>query len=170
MDPNSALQLDPKLKETYNKIMGFSPDNTTSAPTANDPTANQPNFPLPDANATATAIPTPAAEITNPLQTPPPVQPENQTPTQPLNAIPNNILDLKPEANNALAPTENKEVKPEKLKEDKNNPEVHGFIAHNNNEQKISPIILVLAAVVLLIAYALFWIKLLNLHIPALGI
>ena len=89
---------------------------------------------------------------------------------QPLNAIPNNILEIKPETNSAPVAAENKKAEPEKLKEDKNNPEVHGFIAHNNSGQKISPIIIILAAVVLLIAYALFWIKLLNLHIPALGI
>lgn len=176
MDTNSAPQLDPKLKETYNKIMGFNLDNTsiktTTTPIAtNEQNTNVDTINLATPDTNLNSAPLTISTTPSPSQKAFPILPENQIPLQPLNAIPNNILEIKPETNNApTAPSENKEAKPEKLIENKNNPEIHGFIAHNNDVKKIPPIIIILAAAILIIAYALFWIKLLNLHIPALGI
>ncbi len=188
MDLNSAKpngqQLDPKLREAYNRIMGVGSDtgtnlNTNPVTSTPTPTLNTPPpvTPTPLTNPFATnqiaSVDKPLNPPTNPLV--PPSTPNLTSPaTNPLTNSVNPVSFTLPTNNQPLPNTPisepevkapNTNSKPAELKEDKKNPEIHGFVAKRSG-QKISPVIIVIAVTIFLIAYTLFWLKLFNVNIP----
>jgi hypothetical protein len=161
MDPKSSAQLDPKLQEAYNRVMGTPTGPATptdpAAPAANptpaptdqigpimpnvtpDPTAlTTPPTVDPTVSSTPTGPePTPITPadptLPTPTITPEPVQPVIETPTQPTMTTVENTAS-------------------------------HAFVAKKG--MKISPVILIVGGIVFLLVYTLVWVKVFNLSVP----
>lgn len=92
MDPksNSGQPLDPKLQETYDRVMGVSlsggatPSDTTT-PTTPTPTTPTPTPTQPDPTTPASPSDTTTPTTPSPISTPEPTMPSTDTPTMPSN-------------------------------------------------------------------------------------
>lgn len=148
MDPHQQQlnQLDPKLKEAYERVMGIG--KIPPSPPANPPVS--PQSPLgqgaADTSAERVRTPLPISPIPIPPVTPASTPP-NQTPatgwTSPV-----------PPPAAAMPP-----VMP-----GKNAFGEHGFVA--KKKSTVSPVIIVLGVIVFLTVYTIFWIKFFNIKVP----
>ena len=179
MDPKQpANQLDPKLKEAYERVMGTMPAASTPQQPVNTPPA-QPMNPSMQSPIKATApnvmptmpheIPSTALPVTHPVNPQsmmtPPVQPINSLPvkTEPMVQSPLPQPAAQPMGPmHATVPlsTQNPVHAP--------TAQIHGFVAPKK-KSGISPILLIAGGIVFVIAYTLIWVKIFNVHIPFLG-
>lgn len=148
MDPKQTAQLDPKLKEAYDRVMGTatastpgSPASTPAMPTAAPTTQVAPVTPI-SASPTPAAVTTPPTESStaNPLPVAPVVMPHSAETVKIGGGSP---------APDTSAPTPTS--------------------ATQGVKKGISPVIIIGGGIVFLIAYTLFWVKFLNIPLPFLG-
>lgn len=134
MDPK---QLDPKLKEAYDRVMGtsFTPPAATPTPTQSAST------PAP------VAEPAPIVPAAEPMATQTPVTPQPVTPveltSEPVPFQPTTSVESKMPINGFVAADANTQKK-------------HG----------VSPVIIILGVIVFLVVYALFWVKFFGVSLP----
>lgn len=135
MDPK---QLDPKLKEAYDRVMGTS----TTPPAANPPAA-----PVVNPSPAPEPIPSNPEPLTQTPFTPPqPVTPEPVVPNEPVTPQP--------------APAEPTTSVESKV-------QINGFVAADHQKKSgISPAIVILGVIVFLVVYSLFWIKFFGVSLP----
>lgn len=167
MDPK---QLDPKLQEAYNRVMGVNltaptnsstPTDTPSVP-ANPVAQQDPTTPaMPPTPQDQTAIPNPApaapvmpSPVVTPDPTAAPVVPMAD-PTTPAEPAPS---EEKP----AEAPTVETAMP---SMESTVSTKPHAFVAKGNG-MKVSPVIIAVGGIAFLLIYSLVWIKVFNLSIP----
>lgn len=194
MDPKQNTQLDPKLQEAYNRVMGTDTsvphDPTqpatppTTTPVTTPPPADPGSIQMPAASDTPAIPPAPPTMPTDPTQstpsdnTPPiipstpqmpstQVVPDPTSPTPPTPQVPQET-PAQPAAPAPQVP-DLPEVPTQEVKKE---PETVHFSSTTSlstsakSKTKISPIILILGAVIFLVAYALIWIKVFGLQIP----
>lgn len=141
MDPKQNAQLDPKLKEAYDRVMGTATPTTTPPPV--DSMATGPASAPSPVSATPVVSPTvsPATPTTAPT-------PEPALPVAPV-VMPHSTETVRIGGNTPI------EVQ-----------HTTTGTTHNETKKGISPIIIILGAIVFLLVYSLFWIKFLNVPIP----
>lgn len=147
MDPKanttSPGQLDPKLQEAYDKVMAV-PTEPAVPPTATPEPTMPTTSPSPDPSApTAPVTPQPTMPAAEPA--PAPVMPTPAMDTTP-------VMPTSPDA----APTT----------VTLDNPVMNTHPAKVKKPMKVSPVVLIVGGLVLLVAYALIWIKIFNLQVP----
>ncbi|MEK7534272.1 MAG: hypothetical protein AAB600_02935 [Patescibacteria group bacterium] len=137
MDLNKLNQLDPKLKETYERVMG----------TAIQPTPRtSPFMPKPANPFPPTQPVTPQPIIQKPTIQSQPSQPiQSQSIQQPIQTFKAKPLQAQPAQAQPIQRQQAQSLK---------------------KKNKILPVLVALGVIVLLIGYALFWIKIFNLKIP----
>lgn len=164
MDPKNSSTLDPKLKETYERIMG-TPVPATPTPTdapaatpvpgnpATDPSVPQINVnPTPSAPATPAISPEPATPIISPtyapMGAPAQIQPADQP--DPVSSLPEQHTVLQ-----QATPIAAMVAKP-------------GVVIGGKTEGKsgMLPILLGVGAIIFLIVYTFFWVKFFNFPLP----
>lgn len=139
MDPKALNNLDPKLKETYDRVMGTTAPSTTGAPTT-----------TPTATPTATQVP--SANLNG--QSPPPVTPENTPPTpEAMPAVPSYTADnLKFQA---AIQTPMVGTMP-----------TVGLAPKPQGPSSLLKTLYIIGAIVFFVVYAYFWAKIFNLPLP----
>lgn len=165
MDPQKLSQLDPKLREAYQRVMGTpiptpqtapqaAPVQTQTPPPPIEPTIPTPAIPDPIPAPTTiptpepTQVPPPAIEVPQAIPTPEPSIPEPQ-PT-----MPNNFVQMNSEV--AAAPVSPNFSTPA--------PQTQTIAIKKKNH--ILPILMGITIVVFLIIYTLFFIKIFNFKLP----
>src|SRR5260221_14053596 len=153
MDQKQAGNLDPKLQEAYNKVMGI--------PASGDPAQTTVTTP----NVTVSATQVPATPITPPIMSSTPTTPAPVVMPEPI--IPANPTPPSPQPSvqtvQATIPVGRATVHVGATV----TPETHGFVAKGKKSgMKISPVILILGGVVFFLVYALIWVKVFNLQLP----
>ena len=178
MDPKQQInQLDPKLKEAYERVMGTpvggaqaaQPNGTipsTQPPAPATPVQSAPSAPMPPAppappapNQAAPAMP----HFTSPQPMPQPVMPMSQGAPAHVQQNPaaNPFgLPAQPQAPSTPSAAPAAQGKPGAAS--------HGFVA-NKKGLHISPIILIVAGVIFLLVYTVFWFKFFNIPLPLIG-
>lgn len=161
MDPKQTAQLDPKFQEAYNRVMGtvVSP---AADPTAQPGTVTPPVTPQP---AVVTPPVTPQPVMTQPVMPPsgvaptsvPPVTPgapaEQPLPVAPV-VMPHSTETVRVGGSTPIEPVQQNASS--------------GVVAQPT-KKGISPMILLLAAIVFLLIYSIFWVRFLNVPIPFLN-
>lgn len=158
MDPNAA-NLDPKLKEMYNRVM--------NTPVAPPPTGGMPPPPAPD----PMQQPTPTSP-TSPNSSDPTAGQQNPTPQMPVPSDP--VAPPPPQPQEPTPPTS--------IPETPATTQMHAAIPMTTAPKPISaaivggsakkkgmsifPVILALGGIIFLVVYSVFWIKFFNLKIP----
>ncbi len=154
MDPKQTAQLDPKLQEAYNRVMGTAvtpaaPATTNPLQPAVNPVTPTPIPSAPSATPTATTTvsvaPVPAASATASPQ-----QPEQPLPVTPV-VMPHSTQTVR--VGGGATPVEA-------------TPAPSTGVVATSTKKGISPVILILGAVVFFLVYSLFWIKFLNVPVP----
>lgn len=138
MDPKSGQQLDPKLQEAYNKVMGVSLDTPATPPSPSSPTPPPTDTPTVVTPPTAPTPPQHPSVSEEPTMSPAPSEPSQElvtTPEPPI-ATMQSTISAKPQT----------------------------FVAKKG--MKISPVILIVGGIAFLLVYSLIWIKVFNLSIP----
>jgi hypothetical protein len=173
MDPKQQLnQLDPKLKEAYERVMG-TPVGTPPPPTdtaqTGGPTASQQAATL---SATPFGAPPVALNPTPPIPQPPTAQP-NPSPVfgmpqpTPNQGNPGAVAFTAPlPGQQPIAPPTPQQGHPQPGA--KPAPGSHGFVAQKKGLH-ISPVLWIMGAIVFVAVYTLFWFKLFNIPIPFVG-
>ena len=153
MDPKALSNMDPKLRETYERVMGTTVASTQTSPSATIPTPGQavssqiPNNitpPVAPPAAPLSTSPTPAAEIPQPQTLTPPFTPA--TPVTPFSPLPQNV------SAGAFQPLPSPSSFPQ-----------------NAQQQGSSPLLRILyifGAVVFFGLYTIFWIKVFGFRLP----
>lgn len=161
MDPKTLPNLDPKLKEVYERVMGSSAPQASPAP--------QPSFPPP----TQTPPPAPVAppQPTVAPQTPPPPVPPSPTPTLPNN---NNQPHATQVFNPHFSGANKTKVEIPKVEMQSAVPTPSTTTpstapvqtAQVKGKFKIGVPVIALAGVVFLILYAFFWASIFKIRLP----
>jgi hypothetical protein len=161
MDPNSLNNLDPKLKETYDRVMGTTTTTPPAAPTA-APTAPPPPIDAPAAAPVTAAPPAPAmnvapaAPVEPPAPPPAPMQDQN-APVAGATAAPYTQDNLSFQAAIQQAPIAN--------------PALPGVqpaagVAPAAPPSSLLRILYIIGAVVFFVVYTIVWVKIFNLPLP----
>lgn len=146
MDPNTTNNLDPKLKDMYNRVMS-TPVPPPVTPTPSAPTPPLTPDPVTSPNPTPPQMPNPLPQPEAAAPTPPPPiqpQPENQTPptTEMHSTMP---IPVSPKPISAAI--------------------VGGGTAKSKN-MKFFPVLLAFGAIIFFGVYTVFWVKFFNLSVP----
>lgn len=163
MDPQKLSQLDPKLRDAYQRVMGTPiPEVQTQTP---PPPPGQPS-PMPDPTPTPTPMPqpeptpTPTPTIQEPPVAPfePPAVPPTpvQEPAIPQQPPPSNFVQMNSEV--ASTPSQNF-----------TNPGVapqSQTIALKKKNGMMMPVLFGIVGVVFIVVYTLFWTKIFNFKLP----
>lgn len=154
MDPKTLQPIDPKLKETYERVMGTS---LTPPPSAgqNPPPPPPPVQPTPPIESKPPIQPQPQPKLYPPLQS-------NNNETPPLQQPSPQSTPLQHTEKEAVTPPPNTPLTTPVVSEVKNNPTE----TTTERKRRVPRVFLVLGGVVFLIAYAFFWLKFFNLSIP----
>lgn len=152
MDPNANTNLDPKLKDMYNKVMSTPvPPPVTAPSTATPPPAPEPITP---SNPTTPQTSIPSAPTTPPeTPTPPPPIPQPQPEAQPSTPIQSGpTTEMHASIPMPVAPK----------------PVSAAIIggATKNKKMNIIPVLLAFVGIIFLGVYTVFWIKFFNLNVP----
>lgn len=142
MDPKQPAQLDPKLKEAYDRVMG------TATPPVASPTTPQPPVPVATPNPAVTLPPTQSTSAA------PTTQPAAPTPAEPPLTVAPVVMPHSTETVRIGGAT------PIEVQHTTTGVVVKG------TKKGISPVIIALGAIVFLVVYSLFWIKFLNVPVP----
>lgn len=170
MDPKASSQLDPKLQEAYNRVMGTNlnaptdPSTNSSTPATTDPIIT-PAMPAAPQDTTTMPNPAPAAPVMSSTITPSPTTApaapvtDQTTPTDPAPTLPTEDKPAEPETPPLTGePTMSSMESTVSTKS-------HAFVAKGNS-MKVSPVIIVIGGIAFLLIYSLVWIKVFNLSIP----
>lgn len=165
MDPQKASQLDPKLQEAYDRVMGVATN--LAQPTTNT-TPTDPATTIAQATPGASTSPTDSPQVqVDTTTTPIPLQPDPanmpqmpnidplpaQNPTDPLTTTPEPTTST---SSPAMTTVENTATV-----------KTHAFVAKGEGKGvKISPVIWVIGGVAFLLVYTVVWIKVFNLPVP----
>jgi hypothetical protein len=138
MDPQTQNNLDPKLKETYDRVMG-----TTTAPAGGQPAAAAPSTPPP-------AAPTPAAPVDANAGTPPAADASQNTGSS-IPQTPYTADNLSFQA--AIQTPVNTQVP------------LGGMVAPRQSSSLLR-ILYIVGGVVFFVVYTFVWVKIFNLPLP----
>ena len=147
MDPKTLSSLDPKLRETYERVMNTaaSSSNSPTPPTPNTSTSPMPTFDAMPATSTSLASDTTTPIINQPIQTaelsalqstltPPPLSlPATPMPSQPL-LSPAQVNQLSAQSSNSTSP--------------------------------VIRILYIIAGIIFFAVYAIFWLKVFKFPLP----
>lgn len=163
MDPKQQLnQLDPKLQEAYNRVMGTASNAGTPASNAASPTppaAPAQNNPQPQPPSFQPVAPTPpptqpVTPIPQPQTIPTPPAPIQPTPSTPPPQTPDTVAATISIGGQGLTATGGPS----------------GFVASAQaapgKKHGVSPVILLFGALVFFLVYTLVWVKVFNLSVP----
>ena len=140
MDPQKLSQLDPKLREAYQRVMG------TPIPQPPPP----PPMPAPDPNPSPTPEPQPAIPQPEPVPTPQPAIPQQPT-VQPTNFVQmNSEVATAQSSPNFSTPA----------------PMSQGQTMAVKKKNGMMPILIGVAALFFVVIYTLFWTKIFNFKLP----
>ncbi|MBI4096457.1 MAG: hypothetical protein HY425_01940 [Candidatus Levybacteria bacterium] len=161
MDPQKLSQLDPKLRDAYQRVMGtVIPDPPVPAPQ-----------PTPQPEPTPAPIAEPAPAIEEPAVPPaePPAAPS--IPQQPISE-PELTINPQPQAANFVQMNSEISAAPDVAAVPDSNfamPAQAQTATIKKKSNALMPILFVIAGVVFIVIYALFWTKVFNLKLPFLG-
>ncbi len=183
MDPKQQLSsLDPKLKEAYERVMasGKTPAPSPYAvgqppPQPMNPTIG-PQMPVSPLNPVGTqqpnSSPNPTVGITPPSQPMTPIMPTINSTSQPAqNATQAPTMQVTPPIPPVSQPAQTGPVKVQFNTQigPATQPGQNPGMQKKKGGGKIPPALIVVAGVVFLLAYAIFWMKVFNIPIPFLG-
>lgn len=156
MDPNSLSNLDPKLRETYERVMG-----TTSQPTV---PIGQPADKAPDPASAST----PSQSATTPSPTPnasPAVSPMSAP--SPIDAAPavDNISTSATGTDGLSAPV-NDQPQNVTINQPLPNPAASVILTKPHGHMGLIKVFYVLGATVFFVIYIFFWMKIFNIQLP----
>ena len=162
MDPKSSTQLDPKLQEAYNRVMGTPTGNDVTQPTtATNSTLTPSSLPTDQAGPVMPNVtPISDATVTNPVPTANPVIPDPiNTPAaiDPMANVTPPVIETPPVTIETSQPT---------MSTVENTASVKSQAFSAKKGMKVSPVILIVGAIVFLIVYTLIWVKVFGLQIP----
>ena len=163
MDQNSSQQLDPKLKEIYEKVMGAPNSSQNSAPP--DSSQAKPASPPPPATVIANATPkNPLAPP--PIPTPPPIVPQPVQPVPPAQTMPTpaQTQPMQAAVPGSVAPSFS--LSHIQAPSATSMPTA-GIPAEKKKSSK--KVFLVIGGVIFLLIYAVFWVKVFGIKLPFLG-
>lgn len=161
MDPKKAAQLDPKLQEAYDRVMGVAtnPAQPAASPAPVAPAASP--SPIMPTQSQSPAMPVSPVDPMISGATPsvtPTISPQPDTASQPMPVIPadpttpNASPAVTAPAMPAQDPLPGSPAKP------------HAFVAKKG--MKVSPVILAVGGIAFLVVYTLIWVKVFNLQLP----
>jgi hypothetical protein len=169
MDPKTLSGLDPKLRETYERVMGAAAASNGTAPSqASNPAANpkpspSPNTSAQESNESTAQIPIPPPDTSAPKTTPvldasmitnPSVQPAE-------------LAALQPTMTGAAMPaSQNNSSQPEKPLQPLPSPASINQTAAKTGLSPLLRILYITAGIIFFIVYAIFWLKLFNFPLP----
>lgn len=175
MDPKQQLnQLDPKLKEAYERVMGTpvgatpaQPGTPTAATSAPTPAAPQP---MPANQFAGGTTPVQAAQSPQTMPPNPPQMPTVQPiqPAMPATATPPHVQPpVQPPAafgttQPAAVPAVGAHPTPP---QGKPGAASHGFVAGKKG-LRMSPVLLIVGGIIFLLVYTVFWLKFFNIPLP----
>ena len=175
MDPQKLSQLDPKLRDAYQRVMGTplpqvqpaSPRGEPIQAQAPPPPAGGPTPPMPDPTPTPTPSPEPPAPIPTPhIQEPPTAPPPTIQPPTPEPSIPTPqpAIPTPPARNNFVQMHSEVPSSSANFSAPMSMPQGQTLaIKHKNG---MMPILIGLASVIFLAVYTLFWTKVFNFKVP----
>lgn len=193
MDPKQQLStLDPKLKEAYERVMGTSAKPTTQpqnpiATTAPSLSPSPTSVPMPNLNNSNSSGPFPTPSINTVNQSVPPASPQPMSPSlgpsgsiaQPPQMLqtPQPMSSPAPTIINPGSPAPQPTTGPVKVQfntqigqpAQAQSPKSGMGLQNQKKKGSVSPVLIVVAGIVFLIAYAIFWMKVFNIPIPFLG-
>lgn len=154
MDPKKTAQLDPKLKEIYDRVMGTSINNGT-AQKPPEPIAipKEPTPPPPPSQTTKIEEPVQEPQKAVPPPPPPTIDPSSTSEEQKYQLY-------------QAGKTHKLEHKEEPKAEPKINKEPQGQTKPEKSSFKIFPILFLLFGALFFVGYAFFWIKFFKLNLP----
>ncbi|MBI4089429.1 MAG: hypothetical protein HY424_01820 [Candidatus Levybacteria bacterium] len=161
MDPQKLSQLDPKLREAYQRVMGASVSQPQAQPPTTIPTtpAQPPNLTSTSPvkpQSISTSIPIEDKTPFNPIKPPePPVQPKPAPQSIPQNPSPQTISfdQMNSEVSSPSSPNFTQ-------------PEPQAKIIPVKKKNKFMPILIGIVGLVLIAAYTFLWTKIFNLKLP----
>lgn len=181
MDPQKLSQLDPKLRDAYQRVMGTTIPQPQAAPAqAQTPT---PPAPIPNPPPTPDPNPVPATPNINPAITPDelptqPIEPPVQPPTAPIMPEPTPVSEPQPaippqpeptptqQANNFVQMnSEVPAVPAQNFSAPQPQPQTQTVTVKKKNGMMI-PILFGIAGLVFIVIYTLFWTKIFNFKLP----
>ncbi len=164
MDPQKLSQLDPKLREAYQRVMGTSIPQPQVAPIQAQ-TPPPPPMPTPD------PTPNPAPEP-EPIPNEAPAKKEDPTPSIQEPSVTQPEISPPPEPTASNFVQMNSEVAAAPVTTETSSPNFSAPIATPTQtiavkkKNSMMPILILIGGLILLIGYAYFWIKIFNLKIP----
>lgn len=150
MDPAALSNLDPKLRETYERVMGT----TGSAAT--------PPSPLPDGTTSATAATEPAPATTQDSSTPAAAA-DSAAPQPPVSPDTLSTPAVDPIIANTATPDQPQTVT---IDQPLPNPAASNVITPPHSHGGLLKVFYVLGGAVFFVIYILFWMKILNVSLP----
>lgn len=172
MDPKQNAQLDPKLQEAYNRVMGTPtiPSDTTT-PSVAAPQAISNSSVAPVGLSTSSPATLPAPDLTQPSTTP-------NSPTSPIpvatpigtsqNTTPSLATPTSSPPSPIVMPHSTETVRVGGSAPAPSSSTVDTTVA-KEKKKGISPVLIIVGAIVFLLVYTLFWVKFLNVPIPFLS-
>ena len=164
MDPQKLSQLDPKLREAYQRVMGTS---IPTPPPMPDPT------PAPAPQPEPSTIPTPPVQPPTPVPQPPPTggpTPESSMPEPPVfepqPAIPQPESIPTPQASNFVQMNSEVPAAPAANTPNFSAPVQTQTVAIEKKSGVMIPILFGIAGLVFIAIYTLFWTKIFNFKLP----
>lgn len=157
MDPQKLSQLDPKLRDAYQRVMGTTIPEPQAAPVQQAQTPPQTPNPAPAPPPMPQPEPTPIPTIEDPITQPtePPVsQPQPLTPEPSVQT--SNFVQMNSEV--AAAPSSPNFSAPAPM------PQAQTMTVKKKNS--MMPILIGVAALIFVVIYALFWTKIFNFKLP----
>jgi hypothetical protein len=156
MDPQKLSQLDPKLRDVYQRVMGTSIPMSQATPVnTQNSTQFAPNFPQQQAQQMQQEMP-------QPISIPKPIQPQfipaqQPIPTQRPPVI--NPTQMNPGMQAPAAPMPTATQNPSPV------PQAQAVVLRKKNSV-IIPILFGLVGIIFIVIYTLFWTKVFNLKLP----
>lgn len=179
MDPKTLAGLDPKLRETYEKVMGTAASAAPQPanPASTGPTAIISNTPIPPPVAPQTATETkPADTASNPAPAVPAEQKSTDVLSSSLEANtglsaqpvqPADMSNLQPSLSGSPLPgNESAAILSKPLQPLPSPASVNHQAAQTGGTSGVLKIVYIIAGVIFFIVYAIFWMKIFNFPLP----
>jgi len=161
MDPKKTAQLDPKLKEIYDRVMGTSVNNGTAQQQPQQPIPPQP-VQAPKEPPAPPPLPPQAPKIVEPAQPQVKVAPTPPPPPAASTSVGDEEKYQLYQAGKAHKPEHKEEPKAEpKVSKD---PQSQTKV--EKNSMNILPVLFLVFGAIFFVGYAFFWIKFFKLNLP----
>lgn len=178
MDPKTLAGLDPKLRETYEKVMGAAASAQNPSAPAAPPSAIISNTPIPP--PVMPQNPAESKPADNPTASPVPAMPAEQKTADVLSSSlesnpvlsaqpvqPADMSDLQPSLSGSPLPaSESAAILNKPLQPLPSPASVNHQAAQTGGSSGIMKIVYIIAGVVFFIVYAIFWMKIFNFPLP----